>query len=204
MFDDLETKCRRILAPYAPTLAQIPRAAWDRFLQIPDRLALSDPSPRATIVNAYMIDEANAALLSLPNVLPVPNHRSTVYLIEDQIVVRFKYIDDDRLSKNYPTRRALDFNNPQGSLRGIPASAVRVDIGYQLNDVATLIDSVLVVRRSKKKVQFSFSLDSSPAVIAMPEQFTLDANDQPLPMIRARGEAADAANATERQATDDE
>lgn len=177
---------RRAFAPLAPVLAEIPRRAWDRFLALPDAVPLAEPRTRANIVSSFMVDEAIHRLLPLPNVQPIPNHTGTLFLIDDHYVVRFKYVDEKGLSSNYPTDRALDFNDPQASLDGIPAKAIRLDCGYKLNDVETQVTEVCLVRRSKKRVLFSIQLDQAPAVVALPIQLTLDA-EAPAPAIRARG-----------------
>jgi hypothetical protein len=203
MFNDLETRCRQVLAPHAAILAQVPRAAWKRFMQQPDadRLALSVlPIQRANYVSAMMIDEARTRLVGRPGVREVPNSHCVGFLIDDEVFLRLKHLDAEGLSSNYPTPRAQRFN-ANLALDGIPPQAIRLDVGYQLNDLQTEVANVLVVRRRRKKVQWSFSLDARPEVVVLPIQRPLDEEVAAVPAIRARNAATD--EQAKRLGTDD-
>jgi hypothetical protein len=205
LFDDPETQCRQVLASFAPVMARIPRTAWKRFLAFPDsdRFALSKlPIQRANVINALMHDEAQLNLVPLDGVKVIPNVNTPGYLVSDEVFVRFKALDQDGLSRNYPTQRSLAFNANE-SLEGIPATALRVDCGYQLNELQTEIKAVLVVHRSGAHAAWSFSIDAPADVIVLPIQRPLDEGLEEIPAIRGRGEHAKI-KTLKLQATDDE
>lgn len=186
MFDDPENKCRTILAPHAETLWGIPHRAWDRFNALPDRAPLaSQPRVRANIVWAYMQDEANEHLVALCDVKPIDAFESRTFLIQDEVLVRFKLLDAKGRSRNYQTHRARLYNQNY-PIEGIAPSAIRVDIGYKLNDLQTAIAAIEVSRRAGKSVAWRFSLDQPAEAIVIPIQPTLDVAAAYTPIVRPR------------------
>lgn len=186
MFDDPENKCRKILAPYSETLWAIPHRAWDRLNAVPDRAPfVSQPRVRANVVWAYMQDEANEHLLAMSGVKPIDAFESRTFLIEDEVLVRFKLLDADGRSRNYQTRRARLYNENY-PIEGIAPSAIRVDVGYKLNELQSEIAAIEVSHRSGNKIAWRFSLDQPAEAIVIPIQPTLDAAAEYTPIVRRR------------------
>lgn len=203
VFDDPETRCRTVLAPYASILWRIPHVAWARLATIPDRAVFS-ATTRANVVSSFMIDAARELLLPVGRVAEIPNHVSTVFMVEDEVVVRFKHLDNDGFSHNYPTDRAQRYNSCVATLPGISASAMRVDLGYKLNTLETAIDSVLVSRRSGQRIQWSYELTPEGAS-TLPIQIPLDATAAEIPVRVRRRVQPDELNILKfRQGTDAE
>lgn len=203
MFDDPENMCRTILAPYAEILWNIPHRAWDRFNALPDRAPLAaQPRVRANVVWAYMQEEATEHLLARPGVKPIDAFETRTFLIADEVLVRFKLLDADGRSRNYQTRRArlYNLNYP---IKGIAPSAIRVDVGYRLNELQTAIAAIEVSHRSGKHIAWRFSLDQPAEAIVIPIQPTLDATAEYVPVVRPRRVDSEKGVIKLLQATDD-
>ena len=203
MFDDPENLCRAILAPHAETLWRIPHRAWERYNAIPDKAPLAaQPRVRANIVWAYMQEEANEHLLGAGGVRPIDAFDSRTYLIDDQVLVRFKLLDADGRSSNFQTKRArlYNLNYP---IEGISPSAMRVDVGYRLNELQSAIAGIEVSHRAGKKVAWRFSLDQPAEAIVIPIQPTLDVEVEYVPVVRPRRPANDEGVIKLFQGTDD-
>jgi hypothetical protein len=204
VFDDPENTCRTILAPYAETLWRIPHSAWDRFDALPDRAPLvAQPRVRANVVWAYMLDEANEHLVAMEGVKPIDAHGTRTFLIEDDVLVRFKLLDADGRSRNYPTRRARNYNLNY-PIEGISPSAIRVDLGYKLNELQTAVSAIEVSHRAGHRVAWRFSLDQPAEAIVFPIQPTLDATPDYVPVVRPRRSDSQQNVIKLFQATDDE
>lgn len=204
MFDDPENKCRMVLAPYAEALWRIPHRAWERYDALPDRAPLAaQPRVRANVVWAYMQAEANEHLASLPGIRPIDAYESRTYLIDDEVLVRFKLLDADGRSRNFQTKRARLYNLAY-PIEGISASALRVDVGYRLNALQTAISAIEVSHRAGNKVAWRFSLDQPAEAIVIPIQPTLDTDMPYVPVVRPKRAENEARVLKLLQATDDE
>ena len=204
MFNDPENRCRTILAPYAETLWQIPHSAWERYNALPDRAPLAaQPRTRANVVWAYMQDEANQYLSALPDVRVVDAYQSRTFLIADEVHVRFKLLDAQGRSRNFQTARARLYNENL-PIDGISPSAIRVDVGYRLNDLQTAIAAIEVAHRAGEKIAWRFSLDQPTEAMVIPIQPTLDAEVEYVPVVRPRRTEIEPRVIRLMQATDDE
>lgn len=203
MFDDPENRCRAILAPYAEILWRIPHRAWDRFDALPDRAPIAaQPRARANVVWSYMLAEANEHLLGLPGVKPIDAYETRSYLVEDEVLVRFKLLDAEGRSSNFPTRRAQPYNLNY-PIEGISPSALRVDVGYKLNELQTAISGIEVSHRAGSKVAWRFSLDQPAEAIVLPIQPALDVAVEYVPVVRPRRDENEVGMIKLFQASDD-
>ena len=204
MFNDPQNKCRTTLAPHAETLWTIPHRAWERYNALPDRRALAaQPRARANVVWAYMLDEANEHLARLPDVRVIDAYQSPTFLIAGEVHVRFKLLDAHGRSRNFPTQRAKLYNENL-PLEGISPSAIRVDVGYRLNDLQTSIAAIEVSHRAGAKIAWRFSLDQPAAAMVIPIQPTLDSEVEYVPVVRPRWTEKEKGVIRLLQATDDE
>jgi hypothetical protein len=149
-----------------------------------------------------MQTEANEHLVMLPAVKPIDAFDSRTFLIEDEVLVRFKLLDADGRSRNFQTRRAhlYNLNYP---IEGISPSAIRVDVGYKLNALQTAIAAIDVSHRAGKNVAWRFSLDQPAEAIVIPIQPTLDAAAEYNPVVRPRRADGETATLKLFQTADD-
>jgi hypothetical protein len=167
-----ESTCRRILEPYYEALLEIPREAFAKFLRMPDeyRVPLQlHKTVRANAVWSYMMQEADRLLSMMPGVYVIPRHGSKLFLVGSEVLLRFKKLDENGASRNYPTRRARHFNDPnQDSFDEIPAAAIRVDVGYQLDRLEQSISEVLVSHRNGKVVAWAYPVRIASQTVVIP------------------------------------
>lgn len=87
---------------------------------------------------------------------------------------------------------------------GISPSAIRVDVGYRLNELQTAIAAIEVSHRAGRSVAWRFSLDQPAGAIVIPIQPTLDTAVEYIPIVRPRRANGEAGVIKLFQATDDE
>ena len=123
---------------------------------------------RATFVWEQIIDRAHIEFNGSPNVRIINGHETFKFLLEEQVLFRFKKGDEAGLSVNVPTQLALAFHDHDQDLLGL-ADVQRVEVLYQLNWLETGISDVIVVGRDKHVVVWSYSLlDSAAGVVPLP------------------------------------
>jgi len=163
--------------------------AWDDWMKSPFPGIWRRRRSRANFVWEQIIDRAHRALESSPDVYIVDAHETYQFLVDDQVLFRFKKGDDAGLSVNVPTQLALAFHNHEQNLFGLP-DVHRVEVVYQLSWLETEIRDVRLVGRDEGAVVWSYSLlDTAETVAALP--IPERSNDVPsLParrLIRPRG-----------------
>ena len=141
---------------------------WDDWMKSPFPGVWRRRRSRANFVWEQIIDRAHRTLDRSPDVYIVDAHETYQFLIEDQVLFRFKKGDDAGLSVNVPTPLALAFHDHDQNLFGLP-DVHRVEVVYQLNWLETEIRDVRLVGRDEGAVAWSYSLlDTAKAVVALP------------------------------------
>jgi hypothetical protein len=93
-----------------------------------------DVRAQATCTYSHMFAAADRRFLGRPGVRPLDIRGLKLWLFEAaNIVVRFKKMDEDGRSRNYPTKQAQDFD-AQLELPGLPPKPVRLTVGYLLDE----------------------------------------------------------------------
>lgn len=154
-----QTRVREILEKRHPAFVNVVLGAWTRWLNNPERSQLYRRSQSCLIHNYMMLD----AIPNLPKdagIKAVSRYETAVFLVDDELIVRFKKGDDKGLSSNIGTQAAIAFNDPNENLAlfaELPDLG-RVDIAYQPNELGTKIQDVLVVARDDSRVLWSYSI----------------------------------------------
>lgn len=118
-------------------LDEIPRLAFELYRSYPPPVLLEhDRRAAASCTYCHMVAEADRRWLTRVGITPLDVRGLKVWLIRDVAVLRWKKMDEDGRSRNYPTRQAQDYDrgNP---LPGLPEPAVRLTAGYLLNPTQT-------------------------------------------------------------------
>src|SRR6266576_1923060 len=106
--------CRRVLEPFHDRLFTVASNAWDRYMLIPAeaRVALARwKRARANAVWAFMMDAAQVLFENDPAVRSRLAFDTLTFEFCNTVLVRFKKMDAEGLSSNYPTARAESYNN---------------------------------------------------------------------------------------------
>jgi len=132
MTDDLV-----VLEPLFEHLDAIPRHGFRVYRGYPAEILIEhDPRAAANCTYAHMLAEADRRLPGIKGITPIEMNGLKVWNVEDKAVIRFKRMDEDGRSRNYPTRQAKAFDAGR-ELPGLPPPAVRLTIGYWLDPTQT-------------------------------------------------------------------
>lgn len=164
---------RRSLRPHVRTICASVEHAWERWLAFS-----SDPNyidvEFCSTTRANFVNDALRTFFKreLPTVVTVvPNHRSDIFVLGDDVALRFKKLSADGLASNVRTSAADRFNL-QLDLNQIPSSAVHINVGYVLNEAQTEVVEIMAARPSGNHIAWVLDLrdiDATP----MPSLFDL-------------------------------
>lgn len=92
-----------------------------------------DVRTQANCTYAHMVASADRRFLGRDSIRPWEIRGLKVWLFENaSVVVRFKKMDEDGRSRNYPTKQAKAFD-AQLELPGLPPKPLRLTVGYLLD-----------------------------------------------------------------------
>ena len=164
-----------IITQHSERIVAAVLGAWDDWLTSPHPGIWRCKRSRANFVWEQIIERAHLAFNGLPGVRIIGSNETFKFLLDDQVLFRFKKGDESGLSANVSTQLSLAFHDHDKDLLGLP-EVQRVDIVYQLNQLETDITDVIVVARDGDLVVWFYSLLNSVAAVT------------PLPMLAPSGE----------------
>jgi len=138
-FDDIDAICRNSLATYR----QYP----------PEFLLDHDPRAAANCVYAHMVARADERLTGRPGVRFVNIRGLKVWVIGEVATIRFKKMDEDGRSRNYPTKQTRDYDR-QLQLPGLPHPPLNLVVGYLPDPTGTEVQRVQVARPSGRQIDW--------------------------------------------------
>jgi hypothetical protein len=128
--------------PFLDALDAIPRRAFQTYRHYPAEILL-DHTPRAAANCTYdhMFTEAERQLstesgVTIHEIRGLKLFGIGITATTRGALVRFKRMDEDGRSRNYPTKQARDYDR-QIPLPGIPDLPVRLTVGYLLDATQT-------------------------------------------------------------------
>jgi len=146
------------LAPLIDDLDQIPRLAHKKYRTYDAGIRLEhDPRAQASCTYCHMVAEAERRFLDRQRIVLKDLRGLKVWLIEDKAVLRWKKMDEDGRSRNYPTKQAQDFDRGH-TLPGLPPKAARVSAGYLLDPTQTEFVRAQVARPRGKTVDWCVAI----------------------------------------------
>lgn len=158
-----------VLSPYDSRFRAIIERAWARWDRLPawTRLSFHFSRTRAGCIWAFIAEEARAEFANDPDVRPIDDPATCMFVLRDAVVVRFKKLDESGASRNFPTKRSLRFNGQQ-DIDGIPSELPRVDVGYVENRLGTGFAQVKVSHRCGNRVDWHYAIETEAQVVEMP------------------------------------
>lgn len=156
-----EDEVREILREHEERLDRALRLAWDDWLKVPNRSRYRART-RANMVFDFICVRINEAFEGVDGVRVLNRHDTMKVVFRDRLLVRFKKANRDGLGSNIPTQEVLRFIDPQLNLPGL-SDAIRVEITYRLDPLATRIASLAVTARERFRKLWSYELAATTA-----------------------------------------
>jgi len=104
-----------------------------------------DERAQAACTYSHMLAEADRRFVGRANVRTLDIRGLKLWHFEEAgVVVRFKKMDEDGRSRNYPTKQAKAFDR-QMELPGLPAPPVRLTAGYLLDATGGFVRSQIAM-----------------------------------------------------------
>lgn len=153
-FEEIDAICRGGLARYRETPAEF--------------LVEHDTRAAASCIYAHMVTLADALLTEKPGVVFKEIRGLKVWIIGDRATIRFKKMDEDGRSRNYPTKQARDFDR-QLPLPGIPLPPLNLVAGYVADPTGTTVERVQIARPSGRAIDWCAAIvPASEHVVGQP------------------------------------
>lgn len=138
-FDDIDGVCREGLATYR------------RYP--PEFLVDHDARAQASCIYAHMVARAAERFAERPGVVFKDIRQLKVWIIGEVATIRFKKMDEDGRSRNYPTAQTLDYDR-QMQLPGLPSPPLNLVVGYLPDPTGTEVQRVQVARPSGRRIDW--------------------------------------------------
>lgn len=153
-----QSRVKELLNPHNDAVVAIVTSAWTRWEKNPERAQLYKRT-LAVLVHNYMMLDAVPNLPDDERIKCVPGQETALFLISDELVIRFKKGNERGLTSNIGTQTVLEYCDPEESLSllGLP-DLIRIDVAYVLNDLQTKVQDVLVVARDNERVAWAYSI----------------------------------------------
>lgn len=136
----------------------IPRAAFETYRRYsPEVLVELDTRAAAACIYAHMVAEADRRWIGRRGIKPIDVRGLKVWLISDIVVLRWKKMDEDGRSRNYPTKQAQDFDRGK-PLPGLPPPAIRITAGYLLDPPKTGYERTQIAKPRGSKIEWCVAI----------------------------------------------
>jgi hypothetical protein len=139
LLDDFDAICRDAVVKYRSYPAE--------FIVEHDRRAA------ASNVYCHMLADAERRFLDQPKIIQKDIKGLKVWIVGKDAVIRFKKMDEDGRSRNYPTKQAKSYDLG-ATLPGLPPPAARLSVGYWLDPTETEVERVQVSRPLGRSVDW--------------------------------------------------
>ncbi len=175
-------EARHTLEPRMSILTSVLRTSVAAYNARPTAWQFSlDKKARALLLNRLWYFQVAQALHNDTGILLVPNHGESYFVIDEALVLRFKHLGGDLLSKNYQTERMRHWNR-QLRMEGIPPWN-RLEFGYRLDITGTTIRDAFVLLREDKRLLWIWQVMGLPistfaAQTALPLTSSIQGNSQ--------------------------
>lgn len=136
LFDDINAICREAHALYQSYPSNI-RVEHDRRAE-------------ASCIYAHMVAGAERRITGQSGVAALDIKGLKLWVVGGVAAVRFKKMDEDGRSRNYPTKQTQAYDK-QEQLPGLPAPPLNLVAGYLLDATGTEVIRVQVARPSGRK-----------------------------------------------------
>lgn len=142
------------LDPFFDELDAICRGGLARYQDYPADIRIEhDGRAAAACIYTHMVKLADDLLSDRQGVVRKTIRGLKVWIIGETATIRFKKMDEDGRTRNYPTKQARDFDR-QLALPGIPYPPLNLVVGYWPNALGTDVQRVQVARPQGKEINW--------------------------------------------------
>ena len=152
--------------------------AWNTAFA-PAQMVL-DKSARAMIINQYWYSFVNLALGGDAGVILRIDKLQRFLAVDERIILRFKLIDENFHSSNYPTERATLWRLQHPFAGILPCE--RLELGYRLDITGTVIKDAFVLLRVGDRVAWMWQVGGEQ-IDTFPIQLELRPSGTPVPHV---------------------
>lgn len=146
------------LDPILDDLDVIARGGLAKYRQYPPELLVDhDARAAASCIYCHMVADAEARLSDRADVVPKNVRGLKVWIVGQVAVIRFKKMDEDGRSRNYPTKQARAYDK-QAQLPGLPSPPLNLVVGYLPDPTETEVLRVQVARPLGKGIDWCTAL----------------------------------------------
>jgi len=161
-----------VLRPHIPTLRACMLDAWQQSLTVPYRLHY-ELRTKSGIVRDLIVANVKEKFASVPDAKLI-NKKSLFFLKIDNYLIRFKKLDGNRLTKNYPTEQALALENQQLEIPECKGHII-LSAGYITDSFETKIVSAALTCRNGASNEWEIMLGGvEHGITVLPVQQQLD------------------------------
>jgi len=139
IFDDLDAICRQGLAKYQ--------------LYPPEFRIDHDGRAAANCIYTHMVALADERLTDRAGIVFKNIRGLKVWIVGEQATIRFKKMDEDGRSRNYPTKQTRDYDR-QMQLPGLPHPPLNLVVGYLPDPTGTEVVRVQVARPMGRNIDW--------------------------------------------------
>lgn len=152
----------RLLKPVLADLRTCVREAWKKYeASIPQHLPLASQGFRAHAMHEFVLEEVRQRIGGYRDADIAERTQRRRFLVywKKRMALQFKKLGPDFLTRNYPTRTALDFDRQVLDLPECKPYP-KLTVGYQLDEFATGLLGAYVVFRIGEECVWWYNLDS--------------------------------------------
>ena len=176
---------RPILCDFELRMRRVLNAAWDEWMEVPDRGRFSARS-RASMVFDFIRTGALEEFDGDPRVNGIIKGQTVHFLFRDRVLVRFKKANNAGLGSNIQTQAVLYFvDPPQLELPDLLPEIHHIEVCYHLDKLATHMDQLAATARQRNRKLWSYELQHPPSAEIVPFPPAPDGGKRP-PEVRVR------------------
>jgi hypothetical protein len=184
MIHPLIEDVQAILEDFEDRMARVLERAWQEWLELPRRAALS-PRSRASIVFDFIRRLALEEFDRDPNIRAIPRGQTVHFLFRDRVLVRFKKANTRGLGSNIEPQAVIAFIDPQLSLIALPPIH-NVEACYHLDKLATKMAMLTISARRRNHRLWSYPMRRTSGGAVVPIPFVPPIADRGAPEVRIR------------------
>lgn len=165
-----ESQVSAVLRPIYDDLVSLVQGAHRDWMQGPYARTMQNPKVRANVIWNQFLYRAKAHFEGSTLVRVESKAHCEGLLVGSSFFVRMKKGTNQLLSRNYPTRAALDFND---ATKDLFDGVARLELIYTLDELGTAIDKVVIAQRHRSQILWAIDLlggaeDHGQTVIPLP------------------------------------